>query len=38
VLPAAVIEQALDHDIRSWIDAEAWQRRETEIERARALL
>jgi hypothetical protein len=38
VLPAAVIAQALDHDIRSWIDAEAWQRRDTEIERARALL
>ena len=38
VLPAAVIAQALDHDIRSWIDAEAWQRRDTEIELARALL
>lgn len=38
VLPAAVIEQAIDADIRSWLDHKPWKRRDTEIERARSLL
>ena len=38
VLPASVIEQAIDEDIRSWLDAKAWKRRAAEIERARKLL
>jgi hypothetical protein len=38
ILPASVIEQALDDRIRSWRDAKLWQRRAAEIERARALL
>jgi hypothetical protein len=38
ILPAAVIEQAIDADIRSWFDTDLWRRRNTEIERARALL
>ena len=38
ILPAAVIEQALDAHIRSWLDAKLWARRDAEIERARALL
>jgi hypothetical protein len=38
ILPAAVIEQAIDADIRSWLDTDLWRRRNTEIERARALL
>jgi hypothetical protein len=38
VLPAAVIEQALDDGIHSWLDSKKWQRREAEIKRARALL
>ena len=38
VLPASVIEQALDNHIRSWRDANLWRRRDAEIERARKLL
>ena len=38
VLPAAVIEQALDEHIRSWIDDKLWRRRDKEIEQARSLL
>ena len=38
VLPASVIEQAIDDHIRSWLDAKLWARRDAEIERARALL
>jgi len=38
VLPAAVIEQALDDGIHSWLDRKKWQRREAEIKRALALL
>jgi hypothetical protein len=37
-LPAAIIEAALDADIRSWLDAKLWARRDREIDRARALL
>ena len=38
ILPAAVIEQALDDHVRSWLDGKLWQRRAAEIERARVLL
>jgi hypothetical protein len=38
VLPASVIDQAIDDHIGSWLDAELWARRDAEIERARALL
>jgi hypothetical protein len=38
VLPAAVIEQAIDADIRSWLDVKRWKQRNAEIERARTLL
>jgi hypothetical protein len=38
VLPASVIEEAIDADIRSWFDAKLWKRRDTEIERSRKLL
>jgi hypothetical protein len=38
ILPANVIEQAIDDHIRSWLDDELWQRRGAEIERARQLL
>jgi hypothetical protein len=38
ILPAAVIEQALEDHIRSWLDAKLLARRGVEIERARALL
>jgi hypothetical protein len=38
ILPAAVIEQAIDANIRSWLDADLWHRREKEINLARALL
>jgi hypothetical protein len=38
ILPAAVIEQALDEQIRSWLDARLWRQRDREIERSRALL
>jgi hypothetical protein len=38
ILPPAVIERALDAEIESWLDDEAWRRRDVEVERARALL
>jgi hypothetical protein len=38
ILPATVIEAALDDDINSWLDHEMWDRRDAEIERARKLL
>ena len=38
VLPAAVIEDAINSDIQSWYDAKLWKRRSAEIERARSLL
>jgi hypothetical protein len=38
VLPAAVIEQALDGQVSTWLDDKQWRRRDAEIERARALL
>jgi hypothetical protein len=38
VLPAAVIERALNAHVHSWLDGKRWQRRDAEIERARALL
>jgi hypothetical protein len=36
ILPAAIIEQALDDHVRSWLDGKLRQRRTAEIERARA--
>jgi hypothetical protein len=38
VLPAVVIQRALDEHIRSWFDDRLWRRRRKEIERARSLL
>ena len=38
ILPGQVIEEALDADIRSWLDRKLWNRRTAEIERARKLL
>jgi hypothetical protein len=38
ILPASVIEQALDAHMRSWLDVKLRARRDAEIERARALL
>jgi hypothetical protein len=38
ILPAATIEQAIDAEIDSWLDRDIWNRRDAEIERARALL
>jgi hypothetical protein len=38
VLPASVIEEALEDHIRSWLDAKLLARRDAEIERHRALL
>ena len=38
ILPAAVIEQALDAHMRSWLDVKLRARRDAEIERARLLL
>ena len=38
ILPASTIEEALDFDIRSWLDANLWERRNREIEHARKLL
>jgi hypothetical protein len=38
VLPAVVIERAIERHIRSWLDGEVWQRRLREIGRARGLL
>jgi hypothetical protein len=38
ILPAAIIEQAIDREIDSWLDVDLWNRRDDEIERARELL
>jgi hypothetical protein len=38
ILPAAVIEAAISAHIASWLDRALWERRGTEIERARELL
>jgi hypothetical protein len=38
VLPASVIEDAVDDHVRSWFDAKRWKQRNIEIERARLLL
>jgi hypothetical protein len=38
ILPATVIEQALDDHVRGWLDGKLWRRRDAEIERARSLL
>ena len=38
ILPAAVIEQAIDDHINGWLDAKLWRRRDAEIERTRSLL
>jgi len=38
ILPAAVIEQALERHLRSWLDERLWRQRDREIERARALI
>jgi hypothetical protein len=38
VLPAAVIERAIDDHLGSWLDVALWDRRHAEIERARKLL
>lgn len=38
ILPADEIEQAIDREVRSRLDAAAWNRRHEEIERARRLL
>jgi hypothetical protein len=38
VLPESAIQEALDADIRSWLDAKLWERREREIKRACTLL
>jgi hypothetical protein len=38
ILPAAVIEQALDRHIHTWLDQRLWRQREREIERARILI
>ena len=38
VLPAEVIEDAINTDIMSWLNRKLWKQREAEIERARKLL
>ena len=38
VLEPGVIRAAIDDDIREWLDDDAWQRREIEIDAARRLL
>jgi hypothetical protein len=38
ILHVAVIENALDRHIRSWLNVTQWKRRIAEIERARKLL
>jgi hypothetical protein len=38
ILPAAVIEQAINAEVNSWLDVKLWNRRHAEIERARKLL
>jgi hypothetical protein len=38
VLPASIIEQTINADIRSWLDTKLWNRRLAEIKKARRLL
>ena len=38
ILPAAVIEQAINAEVNSWLDVKLWNRRHADIERARKLL
>ena len=38
MLPATVIEQAINEDIRSWLGGNLWDWRDAEIKRARTLL
>ena len=38
ILPASIIEQALDRHIESWLDDAVWRQREAEILQARQLL
>jgi hypothetical protein len=38
IVPAAVLEAAIDAEIRLWLDATAWNRRDAEIEAARRLI
>jgi hypothetical protein len=38
ILPAAVIQKQLNAAVYSWLDVDAWSRRDAEIERARRLL
>jgi hypothetical protein len=38
VLPASIIAQTIDAEIRSWLDTKLWNRRMDEIEKARRLL
>jgi len=38
ILPAAVIEQALERHLHSWLDERLCRQRDREIERARALI
>jgi hypothetical protein len=38
ILPPTVIEQAIDAEIRSWLDGKLWDRRAREIDTARELL
>jgi hypothetical protein len=38
VLPASIIEQAINTHIESWLDAKLWKRRNREIEQARKRL
>jgi hypothetical protein len=38
ILPATVIEQALNAEIRLWLDQRLWRQRDREIERARTLI
>jgi hypothetical protein len=38
ILSGATIEQAIDAEIGSWLDHAMWNRRNAEIEQARALL
>jgi hypothetical protein len=38
ILPAEIIEQTLDADVRGWLDDTLWEQRAAEIERARTLL
>jgi hypothetical protein len=38
VLPADVIEEALDDHVLSWLNRKLWRQRDAEIKRARARL